>query len=138
MEFMLGGNSYVTLRSQKTGNRYTYRIVKRDDGMTFVSYLAGSDNRKDYIYLGMIVGDLKFTPTAKSPPEGDPHRAFRYAWRNLVLKQRIAPDLEIWHEGRCGRCGRMLTTPESIERGFGEDCWNFLLTQQERSGRVSE
>ena len=29
---------------------------------------------------------------------------------------------EIWHEGKCGRCGRKLTVPESIACGFGPEC----------------
>jgi hypothetical protein len=32
-------------------------------------------------------------------------------------------DLEVWHEGRCGACGRRLTVPESIERGLGPECY---------------
>jgi hypothetical protein len=33
--------------------------------------------------------------------------------------------LEVWHEGRCGRCGRALTVPESVERGIGPECWEL-------------
>ena len=29
---------------------------------------------------------------------------------------------EFRHEGRCGRCGRALTVPESIDTGFGPHC----------------
>jgi hypothetical protein len=32
----------------------------------------------------------------------------------------------VWHEGRCGRCGRKLTVPESIESGFGPECASIL------------
>ena len=31
-----------------------------------------------------------------------------------------------WHEGRCGRCGRKLTVPESIEAGYGPECINLV------------
>jgi len=30
--------------------------------------------------------------------------------------------LEIWHEGRCGRCNRKLTVPASIALGIGPEC----------------
>jgi hypothetical protein len=30
--------------------------------------------------------------------------------------------MELWHEGRCGKCGRALTVPESIESGLGPVC----------------
>jgi hypothetical protein len=34
----------------------------------------------------------------------------------------MPPLTEIWHEGRCGRCGRKLTVPDSIAIGIGPDC----------------
>lgn len=30
--------------------------------------------------------------------------------------------VEVWHKGKCGRCNRDLTTPESIANGFGPEC----------------
>jgi len=30
--------------------------------------------------------------------------------------------LNFFHEGKCGKCGRKLTTPESIKNGFGPTC----------------
>jgi hypothetical protein len=32
------------------------------------------------------------------------------------------PELAVYHEGRCGACGRRLTTPESISSGLGPVC----------------
>ncbi|MGQ4872128.1 MAG: DUF6011 domain-containing protein, partial [Candidatus Thorarchaeota archaeon] len=34
---------------------------------------------------------------------------------NVALPEKV----RIWHEGKCGRCGRRLTVPESIESGYG-------------------
>ncbi len=41
-------------------------------------------------------------------------------------------QLEVWHEGCCGKCGRKLTDAESIARGIGPECygkmsWNSTL-----------
>jgi hypothetical protein len=33
---------------------------------------------------------------------------------------------EVYHEGRCGRCNRKLTVPESIETGLGPECASKL------------
>jgi hypothetical protein len=33
-------------------------------------------------------------------------------------------QIKIYHEGKCARCGRPLTVPESIESGFG----GFMFT----------
>jgi hypothetical protein len=29
---------------------------------------------------------------------------------------------DVHHEGKCGRCGRKLTVPESVKSGFGPEC----------------
>lgn len=47
------------------------------------------------------------------------------AWIAKRLPKRVDELMEQgewWHEGVCGRCGRRLTVPESIEMGFGPDC----------------
>jgi hypothetical protein len=48
-------------------------------------------------------------------------RAFDWMWTHL-LRDAIPGMLEIWHEGRCGRCSRKLTVPESLKSGFGPEC----------------
>lgn len=123
LRFILAGNAYITLRSEKTQTRYTFRIAaSKDNQLHFVSYLNGPSNTDDYVYLGMIRGDV-FSLTRKSSatPETVVYRAFQYMWQRLV-KGEFAANLEIWHEGRCGRCGRMLTVPESIANGIGPEC----------------
>jgi hypothetical protein len=43
-----------------------------------------------------------------------------------LLERRPLPRCTVHHEGRCGRCGRTLTVPESIESGFGPECINYV------------
>lgn len=42
---------------------------------------------------------------------------------NIVAGRPTAPSLEIYVEDTCGKCGRALTDPISIERGIGPDCF---------------
>jgi hypothetical protein len=126
--FLLGGNATVTLLSVKTGTRFTYKIRANDEGdVHFVSLLSGPDNESDYSYLGRIDAKGRLWVGRRVPQAGDISEdapsamAFRWAW--LRLLQDILPDtLEIWHEGRCGRCSRKLTVPSSIASGFGPEC----------------
>jgi hypothetical protein len=125
--YILGGNATVTLQSQKTGTRFTYRIRVSDDGNAyFVNVLIGADNNHDYQYLGRISRDV-FWIGRKTPRPGDISRdapsakAFDWTWRALV-KGVLPEQLSVWHEGSCGRCGRKLTVPESIAAGFGPEC----------------
>ena len=122
--FMLAGNAHVTFQSERTGKRFTYRIVTRDTpgrkGIHFVSMLTGLDN---YTYLGCVFDDLKYHHGRKSPIDVSSKGAgaFRWVWRNLV-EGRMHPELAVWHEGRCGKCGRRLTDPASIASGLGPIC----------------
>jgi hypothetical protein len=126
--FMLGGKAYFTLRSTKTGTRFTYRVAAADNGGWFVSLLNGPDNWANYQYMGLIGGrDRRFRLTAKSKMGADASsvRAFEWTWQRLSAGRPI-DGVEVWHEGKCGRCGRKLTAPGSIESGFGPECLGKL------------
>ena len=122
-EFILSGAALITLVSQQTEARYTFKI-QDGDNIHFVKLLTGRDV---FTYLGVIRNDV-FTLTRKSSMHelSTPYRAFLHMWRWLVEADAIAPKLEIWHNGKCGRCGRPLTVPASIERGFGPECQEII------------
>lgn len=138
-QYMLAGNAYFTLRSAKTQTRFTYRVAKskpdpknpQKSAVWFVSVLTGTDNQGDYSYMGIIDGG-KFRFTAKSKVTGQAPSGKAFQWFHEVLAKALATfgtlpaGLEFWHEGRCGRCGRALTVPESVERGIGPECASKL------------
>lgn len=126
--FMLAGNARVTLENPGTGNRFTYRVrapkVQRDGKpVWFVSVLTGSNNEDDYTFLGTIFSDGTFRRSAKSRigEDAPSAKAFAWAWGRVFSVSNWAPA-QIRHEGRCGRCGRALTVPSSIDTGLGPDC----------------
>lgn len=127
LAYIRAGKATVTLVSVKTGTRFTYRVSAAPEGDTlFVGLLNGPDNTADYKYLGRVARGI-FWAGRKVPKPGDispdspSAKAFAWAWR--ALSRRELPDsLQVWHEGRCGRCARKLTVPASIESGFGPEC----------------
>lgn len=128
LRFVLAGNAYFTLRSVKTGTRYTFRVSKKRDGdVHFVSAMYGSDNTTDYAYLGVIKnGHFSLTSKSRFTNDSPQAKAFVWSWAQLVGDVRTLPDvLEFWHEGRCGRCARLLTVPESIANGIGPECAKY-------------
>jgi len=135
--FMQAGMARFTLRSVKTGTRFTYRMTESEDGKVFfVGLLTGSDNDTSYSYLG-IVNTYGFRRTAKSRIGKDEpgHKAFAWTWRQL--SEGHLPDvLEVWHEGHCGRCGRTLTVPESIAAGIGPECSRRIGAKHKRRVRA--
>lgn len=134
--FALAGNARLTLVSQKTGARYTYRVRAKDVPQTegaaapdatktlfFVHLLSGQDNNSDYTFLGTIFNGTEYRHGRKSTvsPESPSAKGFAWAWSYLT-RGELPPGCEVWHEGRCGRCGRALTVPESIATGLGPIC----------------
>ena len=126
--FLLGGRATVTLVGKE--NRYTYRVAACADkaGLWFVSVMYGSDNESEYAYMGTLrtvdQGATVYQHGKKSKMSANDKRslAFAWTWDNLERGGRMPPGAEVWHDGRCCRCGRLLTVPESIKRGVGPEC----------------
>jgi hypothetical protein len=126
--FALAGDATFTLRSCRTGQRFTYRIdTDRSQAArpSFVWVLTGPDNTADFGFLGAIFPN---GPTGRTYHHGRRSRispaapcaqAFEFAWAH---RHHLAGLVEVFHAGRCCRCGRMLTTPESVAAGIGPEC----------------
>ena len=138
LRFILGGNAVFTVVNTDTGNRFTYKVqapyeigvLTPSSRLRFVKVLTGPDNRANYQYLGTIFFDVtqwnnhmqfKHTRGSRISESAQSYRVFAYIWKHLNAKT-LPPQIEIWHEGRCGICGRALTVPESVERGIGPVC----------------
>ncbi len=123
-EFIVAGKATFTVVNSKTSNRFTYFIKKKKTAdVWFVSVLRGPDNMSDYSYFGCIVGGLFKFSTKKSVIAEDSQsvKVFAYLYSKLITNT-LPEFIEIWHEGRCGKCGRKLTVPESIKSGMGPEC----------------
>jgi hypothetical protein len=122
LKFIFAGKSIVTFLNTKTGNRFTFKTkIAKNSELFFVSVLT---NPEMYQYVGTVV-DKVFKHGKKSKISADAQsvRTFEYVLNKL--KANNLPDfIEVWHEGRCGKCGKTLTDPVSIERGFGPFCIN--------------
>lgn len=127
--FVTGGHATFTLKSKRTGNRYTYKVNKPREPHPgfkghFVKILSGPDNENHYQYLGVMEPDLSFRTTGKSKVDVNKKGVYAFRWflHTLKDKQELPEELEFWHEGKCGCCGRKLTVPESIASGIGPVC----------------
>lgn len=123
-EFALAGNATFTIRSVASHARFTYRVrrCKDNDTLYFVSLMNGPDNESSYSYLGTIRnGVYQHGRKARIAPTASSAIAMQWFW-NHISANNLPLAVECWHEGRCGRCNRKLTVPESIERGIGPEC----------------
>lgn len=123
LDFLLAGKATVTLKSEKTGEHLTYQVRKwkkaKNGTLHFVSVRTGND----FADVGVVRDSNSFSRGNKADLEFDDKRVKGFRWFFDHLRQhQLPPKCEVWHEGQCGRCGRPLTDPESIERGIGPDC----------------
>jgi hypothetical protein len=138
-EFMLAGNARLTLVSKRTGTRFTFKIRQPDpEKPHFVSLLTQPDNESGYSFLGTIFlpkegierATYRHGNRSRITVDADSARAFEWFFKNLRVG-RLSDQLEVWHEGRCGRCGRPLTVPESISNGLGPECIKRIRISQQ-------
>lgn len=132
--YILGGRTTFTLVSTKLNKRYTYYITQ-DNKMPeryFVKVMHGSDNtayNDGYHFLGWFYADtfrLKMGNQSDGHQRTDAAKMFDY-FLDIVEKRRPWPDTcEFYASTHCARCGRKLTTPESIAKGIGPDCLEAL------------
>lgn len=137
--FMLAGNATFTLQNDRTGNRFTYKVTQakaKTEGapmpaVWFVKVLTGPDNEACYEFVGTVFGGVTGSLSEGARPyfrhsgksrigeEAKSVEVFKWLLANI---DALPPFITAHHEGRCGRCGRKLTVPESIESGFGPEC----------------
>jgi len=138
-KFIIGGKAFFTLESKVTGKWFTYKVklMKKDDNTSpfFVSVLTGNDNEKSYAYMGTIFQNdkLSFRLTKKSNMSTDAlsYKAFEIFF-NLLQLNKVHPDMNVYHQGVCGRCGRKITVPESLVNGFGPECVNLVEKEKRK------
>lgn len=143
--YVLGGNATITVVSRGSGARFTYKVEQKrlgrrkndetdeqynarkkrvHEGPRFVSVMTGPDNENSYTYVGHIDEgrgfhlDRKSQISATAPSVS----AWRWFWSAVRLKSDKVGQCEVWHEGRCSRCGRKLTVPQSVASGLGPKC----------------
>lgn len=123
--YIFAGSALFTLVSAQS--RYTYKVSQAkgresrdiEPGRFLVGVLAGPDNDADYRFLGIIQdGEL----TSKRNNNARSFAALRWTLDTIASGGDVSERIEVWHEGRCGRCARTLTVPESIANGLGPIC----------------
>lgn len=129
-ELLTAGKAIFTV-SNGLGEYFTFKIEQgkpRNGGETppyFASVLKGPDNTKNYAYIGLYraqSGELQCRGKSKFKPGTKEHRVLVWAIHIIRNGSKLPDGYAIEHAGLCCRCGRTLTTPQSIEAGIGPVC----------------
>jgi hypothetical protein len=136
LKFIFAGNSTVTFLNSKTQNRFTYHVKKaKDSNLFFVSVLTGPEQ---YSYLGIVSnGIYKHGKKSNFNTGIQSEKVFSYVL-NKLKTESLPECVEVWHEGKCGKCGRQLTVPSSIETGIGPECIKNISKQEKRNILLSK
>jgi predicted RNA-binding Zn-ribbon protein involved in translation (DUF1610 family) len=134
---MRAGKAIMTIESKKTQKHFTFKFRTPSDVdentpvnkiPVWIYVLTGSDNMSSYSFIGTLFG-TKYYHSKKSKISEDATSvvAFKYWLKGLVTNNATRLNqIELYHSGRCMRCGRKLTTPDSINTGVGPVCGNII------------
>jgi hypothetical protein len=133
VEYVMAGNCTFTVVSHKTGRSFTYKIQSakadnadhwttnhQDRTRFWVSLLTGPDNSSDFTYLCWIDA-RRWPPIIAAKNHRDQH-VKNFKWVYFRILAGDYSKFDFLPSSQCGRCGRKLTTPDSITSGFGPEC----------------
>lgn len=125
LSFIMGGNSLFTIYIQTTGKHYTFKVLQHHqvENRFKVMILNGPDNTHNYKEFGHIIVEngVPLFHKGHYSFNRDYAELFDIIFLNFSIGVEM-PTVTIFHSGRCCRCGRLLTVPESIVSGIGPEC----------------
>lgn len=130
LQFILAGKSEFILHSTKTNEDFKFQIVKKDSTNSkykyvyFLNVISGHEK----IYAGHLFFNedtrmFEFNQGKKGKVAANELniRSLLFVLNKLIRCEHVG-NLEVFHVGKCGKCGKKLTTPESILTGLGPTC----------------
>jgi len=138
IDYIFGGNALITVRNEDSKNRFTFKIkkcknpkaIKIDLYWVLVLTMPDNNDEKSYKFIGALSREEGFRHSDKSYIKDNAKSVnVAYYYFNRLLgysKFKLHDNIRTYHMGYCGRCGRLLTVPESIDSGFGPECSTLL------------
>lgn len=130
LAYMLAGKSEFTLHSTKVNKDFYYKLTKKaklDNNEEYI-YFLNIKQGSEWVYAGVVWYDnkdntFKFAKGAKGTLDNNNLnvKSLLFVLNKLYRKEEVQHCL-VFHSGKCGVCGKKLTTPESILTGLGPQC----------------
>ena len=139
---LLAGDATFTVVSAKSGSRFTFNVSEapanprfpRSGPAWFAKVLTGPENTTDFTYLGMLTANaagevptLRLTRASTLSADSAPVKGLGWLF-DVIRRDDVAAwaRAQVWHSDSCARCGRALTTPESVAARLGPECRKVL------------
>ena len=123
----------MTLHNEATDCWITLRFRRPMDssGQPFSAVmvdLLGAGHLGDYGFIGsfkqgQLIISTKFKGSKDSAVKA--RKAIQWVLYRIHQGKDLA-TVRVLHEGVCGRCGKTLTRPDSIDNGLGPDCFKIV------------
>ena len=132
-EFVLAGRAVFTVQ-EKGGAHHTFRVqMSEPEGRWarawWADFLADENRYRKLAKLDPVTGQAstygRTAGLAGSRKLLVLNRVLARVWSGDLAAVEAA-GWRVEHAGRCGRCGRELTTPLSLDRGIGPECWSVM------------
>lgn len=141
LDFLLAGRCKTTIKSSKTGQKFTYQInVRKEDkdkkiGDT-IYFIQLAYGYMKFQYAGLMkinreTGEVSYCQGKKGKCSYDSPSIKGLTW--LIKRELTGRDtdgLMVYHLGYCAKCGRELTDPVSIEYGLGPTCRKNVVSKE--------
>lgn len=128
--------TFASQREQLVADReYEPETDEEDDRFWKIGAMVGSSNEnyEDFGVIKLEGGFPKFYWATQSRIAKDDKTIKVFSWLWKSLSQGVLPkSVEFFNEGKCCRCGRVLTVPESRSRGVGPVCARKYIANKER------
>lgn len=130
LQFILAGKCEFILHSTKTGADFKFEMTKqeqrdnKDKFIYFLNVLHGYEKT----YAGVVwfnedTQEFKFSQGKKGQINANELNIRSLIFvLNKLFRNEAVQYLDVFHVGKCGACGKKLTTPESILTGLGPTC----------------
>lgn len=121
--YILGGNGVVTLKSP-SGVHHTYLFKKPKNPSDFpddIIFVYAVHDGNKLFYVGMVeAGVFRLTRSSRFLNDTPIVKGARFIMK--MSTRYVNTEMVLYHEGMCSVCGRLLTSPKSIENGIGPRC----------------
>lgn len=136
-KFLFAGKSVFTVSNEETKEHFTFKVRARESewprgsGKRSTSYflnIKASGGKYPFRYIGILEADGLVKTTGKSDfqPHEKEYKVGAWAAQTVIAGKMIPVKYHINHAGKCGRCARELTHPESLKSGIGPECAKFI------------
>lgn len=129
-KYVFAGVAVIKLHNSKTDRGFTFKISKNKSNQNlFYIYLL--THNKHYRFLGGYSFKQGYIHSFRSVIVDTSLSVKAIQWFFTKLQfgnlLRDFPHISVFHVGICGRCGKQITSPESIQTGYGAKCLQLQI-----------